>query len=261
MRITVVGADANGAVVDINYVPPQVPVTPSGGVHTITAPLQYYPITVTRLIDSRGEGGKYFTGETRTYSLYTVAGVPNTAVAFAAGLSGIEASSDGYLSLWPASAPRPEASSLNYQVGIYSLGSVYSGVARDGTFRIFAFSNVHVIMDITGYFAPAGASGLWFNPYVIPVSLHLSSRARSYYRTSLLMCFFPDGRVPPFRVFDTRQTTKITNPIAFPFRGVGAIAGDARAVSFCAGMVDAPSMGFLTVWPEGPLLVVSAGTS
>lgn len=235
MKITVTSMSSTGAEIDMIYAS-ITPGTPAGGVHSITAPLQFFTIPPWRLVDSRTNYGPPFkAGEIRTYNLYDTINVPTTAVSFAAGISALLGST-GYLTLWPACAPQPFASSINFQTGLYLMGSVYTSVALDGRFRIYANAESHVVLDITGYFAPASAPGvlprgLWYNP------------------------------VTPFRVFDTR--TMAAGPIsttrAMPFRGVGAIAQTAKAVSFTAAMVDAFGSDYVTAWGEGNKPFVATG--
>lgn len=106
-----------------------------------------------------------FAGTARTYNLYDTPGVSASAIAFAAGAQSSDAAANGFLTIWPNSATRPDASCLNYQGGLLTLSSVYSAVAKDGTFNIFSYSVTHVILDITGYFAPQASGGLWFVTY------------------------------------------------------------------------------------------------
>ncbi len=211
LRIQLVSMDMNGAEFDMTFVPSGGVPPPSGGVHNIVSPLQFFTISPTRLFDTReaNGGGAFKPGETRTYGLYNAAGVPSTAVSFAGGISALLGGT-GFLTLWPASASQPLASSINFQTGLLVMGSVYTSVALNGNFRVFSNAGGHVILDITGYFAPAAAGGAWFNP------------------------------VTPFRVFDTREMPDgpISAERAIPFRGVGAISQTALAVSFTTAMVD-----------------------
>src|SRR5262249_20848142 len=41
----------------------------------------------------------------------------------------------------------------------------------DGSFKIFVTSNTHVVVDVTGYYAPPAAGGLYFHPLPKPIRL------------------------------------------------------------------------------------------
>lgn len=88
--------------------------------------------------------------------------MPRNAVAFSATAAALDSTSAGFLTIWPASSDLKLVSCLNYQPGIWTAGSIYSAVAQDGRFYMYAVSLARVFVDVSGYFAPAG-SGYWYH--------------------------------------------------------------------------------------------------
>jgi hypothetical protein len=84
-------------------------------------------------------------------------GVPAVgAVAVAANLTVTEPTFGGFLTVWPTGTPRPTASVLNYVAGQtvanLSLLSTPAGSAEAAN----AFGQAHLIVDVTGWYGPAG---------------------------------------------------------------------------------------------------------
>ncbi len=176
-----------------------------------------------------------FLGSFRSYKLAVAgSGIPANAVAFASGLAVVQCS-QGYVTMWPAGTARPRAAVLVYEQGLLNMGSVYQVLASNGQFNVFVSGSGHVVLDINGYFAPAGG-GLWYQPLANPI-----------------------------RIVDTRTTGdalyKATGPVAAntvfnrPFRATSfkdiIIPEHACAVSTTIAMLPLDYSGFLTVWP-GP---------
>jgi hypothetical protein len=100
---------------------------------------------------------------------------------------------------------------------------VASGIG--GGIDVYSTDATHLIIDINGYFAPAGTGSLAFNP-VVPCRV-LDSR-------------LPAG-TPPF------STTKILNVAASSC----SLPATAKAYVFNATVVPPGPLGYLTLWPTG----------
>ncbi|MGH9799819.1 MAG: Ig domain-containing protein, partial [Blastocatellia bacterium] len=81
-------------------------------------------------------------------------------------------SGGGYLTIYPSDVAQPLAANSNFAAN-QVLNNVFTvGLgAADGAFKIFVTSNTDVVVDITGYYAPPGAGGLFFHPLPAPVRL------------------------------------------------------------------------------------------
>jgi hypothetical protein len=84
-------------------------------------------------------------------------GIPSTAVALAGNVAVVNTlagSAGGFLTLYKSNTPLPLAANINYAPGDV-LNNFYTvGMGTDGAFNIYAFSTTHVVVDITGYYAP-----------------------------------------------------------------------------------------------------------
>src|SRR4029079_5179910 len=78
--------------------------------------------------------------------------------------------------LYPAGASVPNTANLNYTPFGVAGNSFITGLNATGQFNIFAFYTVPVVIDVTGYFAPPGAGGLYYHALPQPIRL-LETRA------------------------------------------------------------------------------------
>jgi hypothetical protein len=173
-NFTIRATDANGCFGERGYT---LVINPLTG-------LQYYPLPApVRLLDTRpgSQGcntpGTPLLGGTDTLQIARGActGVPNAALAIVGNATVVNAnpslSSGGHVTLYPSDATRPDASNLNFTANQIVPNAFTVGLGGDGGFKIFTFGSTHFIVDITGYYAPPGASGLFYHPLPAPVRL------------------------------------------------------------------------------------------
>src|SRR5205823_1157169 len=132
----------------------------------------------------------------------------------------------GYITLWPSNASQPYVSNLNYVPNQRVANAFTVGLGPDGAFKIYAYTGVHFIVDVTGYYAPPGAEGLYFHPLARPVRL-LDTRAGG------LACDTPGAPIPgdSTRSAPTRVSCEgLTIPA-----GARAVVGNATVVNPAAG--------------------------
>jgi hypothetical protein len=122
----------------------------------------FIPITPVRILDTRPApltiGG--FTGpltprQTLTIPVAGVVGVPTNASAVVLNVTVDSTTGASFLTLFPAGAPQPNASNLNWAAGttIPNLVTVKLGAA--GQVSIYNDAgNAHVIADVAGYYVP-----------------------------------------------------------------------------------------------------------
>ncbi len=150
--------------------------------------LQFYPLAhPVRMVDTRVGAtacqtpGSPITGNTSlTVPARGVCDgltIPANAAAVTGNVTTVGPVAAGFLTIYPSGATRPQASNSNYQTN-QTLNNVFTvGLgAGDGAFNVYALSTTNVVVDVTGYFAPPGANGLFFHPLPAPVRL-LDSRA------------------------------------------------------------------------------------
>jgi len=165
--------------------------------------------------------------------------IPSTAASYALNVTVIPQAPLGYLTIWPAGQPQPVVSTLNSLDLLIKADAALVVAGAAGGVSVFVTGTTDVVLDIYGYFAPAGGSaGLAFYP------------------------------LPPCRVMDTRTGS---GPLAGPALAQGetrsipvpasacGVPANAGAYSLNLTVVPAASLGYLTVWPAGATMpVVSA---
>ena len=200
--------------------------------------LAFYPLPPCRVADTRksnfppGLGPPSLSaGVERQFPILnaaTTCNIPASGVAaYSLNFTVVPSGTLGYLTVWPTGQTRPTVSTLNDVLGnvIANAAIVVAGTGSDVS--AYATSDTDLIIDINGYFAPAGAGGL---------SLY---------------------GVQPCRTFDTRHvgsgqpfTGTLSPPVDVVDTGCAA-SSLAQAYVFNATVVPSGSLGYLTLWPDG----------
>ncbi len=130
----------------------------------------YYPLTPTRLLDSRdGTGGLgiFFSHVAQTFQVTGRGGVPSGATAVTGNLTVTQQSMNGFLYMGPTAMDYPTSSTLNFPVGDDRANAVTVALGAGGTLSVtFAAPHLdqvaHVIFDVTGYFVPDSNGATYF---------------------------------------------------------------------------------------------------
>ncbi len=198
--------------------------------------LAFYPLAPCRVADTRkssfptGLGPPSLTGgQPRDFPILnaTSCNIPSTAAAYSLNFTVVPSGTLGYLTVWPTGQTRPTVSTLNDVLGrvIANAAIVVAGTGSDVS--AYATNNTDLVIDINGYFAPAGADGL---------SLYA---------------------VAPCRVIDTRHVgsgqpfTGTLNPPVDVVNSQCGVSSLAQAYVFNATVIPVHSLGYLTLWPDG----------
>src|SRR5262245_9019583 len=131
---------------------------------TAAGPFQYHSLTPCRTVDTRTTNGPVLSdGVVRSFTIKGTCGVPNTATAVSINVTAVGPTAQGFLTLYPAGTAQPTVSNINYNAGEPALGngaivplSAAVPPAHDLTVfpRAFPGGTVHMVIDVTGYFAP-----------------------------------------------------------------------------------------------------------
>ncbi|BDC52956.1 hypothetical protein F183_A52710 [Bryobacterales bacterium F-183] len=130
-----------------------------------TSDLAFYPVTPCRISDSRNANGPFggpilSAGATRTIPVrQSACGIPATAQAYALNATVVPPAALGYLTLYPTGQALPQVSTLNALTGTVVANGAIVPAGTDGSVNAFVSGNTHLILDITGYFAPPGQPG------------------------------------------------------------------------------------------------------
>jgi hypothetical protein len=157
-------------------------------------------------------------------------GIPSSAAAFALNLTVVPDVGLGYLSIWPSGETQPLVSTLNSD-GRTKANAAIVTAGSNGGVSVYASDATHLIIDVAGYFLPAGSLGA--------------------------LAFYP---LTPCRVADTRGAA---SPLGGPYIS-GLTARDfpilasacnvpltALAYSLNFTAVPRSPLGYLTTWPTG----------
>jgi YVTN family beta-propeller protein len=199
--------------------------------------LAFYPLAPCRVADTRksdfppGLGPPSLTGgQPRDFPILnaTTCNIPPTGVAaYSLNFTVVPSGRLGYLTVWPTGQDRPTVSTLNDVLGQVIANAAIVVAGTGSAVSAYATDNTDLVIDINGYFAPAGAGGL---------SLY---------------------GVQPCRTFDTRHvgsglpfTGTLSPPVDVVDTGCAA-SSLAQAYVFNATVVPVSSLGYLTLWPDG----------
>ena len=189
----------------------------------------FYPVTPCRIADTRNSKGPLggpalAAGVSRTFPiLSSTCNIPNSAQAYSRNFTAIPHSQLWYLSTWPTGQTQPVVSTLN-SPGEVTANAAMVPAGTNGSIDVYASDDSDLVIDVNGYFAAPGASGL------------------SFYS------------LPPCRAVDTRQVGS-----GAPFNGtihetVGnncGVPATANAVVLNATVVPTGPLWYLTLWPDG----------
>lgn len=177
-----------------------------------TPAIRFIPVDPYRAIDTRLTGSRLTAGEVRAIRLD---GAPTGATAVTLNATAVAPSEAGYLSLFPCASVRPVVSNVNYSRGDAAVpNQVTVSIDNAGELCVFSLADVDVVLDVSGWWAPAGALGF------------ASSSARLH---------------------DSRVTGRFT---AGEIREIGVPPGVA-AVSLNMTGIDPDATSYATVFPCG----------
>jgi uncharacterized protein YdaT len=132
---------------------------------------RYYSLDPCRIVDTRrGAGelaGPVGAKQEKDFSAKNAAmikaqgghsggcGVPATATALVVNITAVDQAGVGHLRAWPAGAPRPLASIVNFAGDTIANSTILPicTTACTADFTIFASTESHIVVDVMGYFA------------------------------------------------------------------------------------------------------------
>ncbi len=195
--------------------------------------LAYYPLKPCRVADTRNAngplGGPHLTtGQERDFPILDASAcdIPSSAQAYSLNFTVVPRSDPvETFTAWRYGQPRPVSSTLNAPTGTVVANAAIVSAGTGGEIATWATNDTDLVIDIDGYFAPAGAGGL---------SLYA---------------------VAPCRVIDTRKGNGAFNGVLSPpvdvADSVCAPPSTAQAYVLNATVVPTGSLAHLDLWPDG----------
>ncbi len=197
--------------------------------------LAFYSLAPCRVADTRGPignlGGPYLhAGVTRRLPvLESACGIPDTAQAYSFNFTAIPRGGPVYVfTAWPDGPAQPGTSTLNAPTGTVVANAGIVPAGTHGDIDVWASNDSDLLIDVDGYFAPAGAGGL--SLYSMAPCRALDTRSR--------------GTGAPFN--------GMLSPPADVIDSVCQPPAAVQAYVFNATIVPATGpVYFLTLWPNG----------
>ncbi len=163
---------AGGAMAATHGGQPQPPAAKSSARATAAGPIdtsteaKYTAITPCRLVDTRKAGGKVTNTAPRSFVAASTGslaaqggnpagcGIPAAAVAIQANVVAVGSAGSGFLKVYPAGAPAPAASFLNFRDGkaVANGGAITVDTSGAKHFTVLTSRTSHVVVDVSGYF-------------------------------------------------------------------------------------------------------------
>jgi hypothetical protein len=204
----------------------------------------YVPVTPCRIVDTRVNNGTSFgapslaAGQQRTFQLANSScNLPTTAFANGGAVSlnvtavPIAGQPVSYVTVWGTSETEPQTpliSTLNAPTGAVTANAALVTInpSTSESVSVYSSDNTDLVLDITGYFAPASLAPSGLSLYTLP----------------------------PCRVIDTRESSgEFQGELAVPFTTGNdcSVPTNAQAIVTNATVVPSGPLGFLTLWPDG----------
>jgi YVTN family beta-propeller protein len=199
--------------------------------------LQFYPLTPCRVIDTRGTngdlGGPFLNGsQERDFPVLESSCIPQgatpTAYSFNVTVQPYPNNQQlGYITVWPKGVAKPVVSTLNNPTATIVANGAVVPAGAGGAIAVYPDESTQLIVDINGYFAAPGSSGLNLYP------------------------------VAPCRVFDSRTVGNgqpFSGTLSPPVDVADSVCeppSTAQGYAFNATVVPSGTLGYLTLWPEG----------
>ena len=242
--ISVFASNDSDLVIDINgYFAPQ----GSAGA------LALYAVSPCRALDTRlPAGSSPFSGNLNINVAGSTCAPPSNAQSYVFNATVVPSGAFGYLTLYGHGATQPLASTLNASDGAVS-GNLAFVPTSDGSVTAFASNPTHLVMDLSAYFAPAGAPPVItdFSPKSGAVGTLITLTGAGLSSASVTLAAVGGGTLAA--PLSTSSATSLSFVIP-----AGAATG---AVTVAANGVGATSTSTLTITPSSTFTISAAPAS
>jgi uncharacterized protein (DUF1800 family) len=222
----------------------------------------YFTVKPCRVVDTRNATDPYggpalAAGSKRVWNLAGRCGISTGATAVWANITVVGPSTPGFLTLFPAAGAQPLASTINYSANQVRANNAILSLGADGGVACaagLASGGVHVIVDVGGYFAPAGTDSTAVAPPILtpPPGTYSSSQ------TVTLLTSTPGAQIR--YTTDGSAPTRTTGTV---YTGAFAIAGTVtvQAIAYLDGLTDSAVVSGAYALGSLPTLFLATLTS
>ena len=174
-----------------------------------------------RLLDTRDTGIKLGAGDTYQLTVAGRDGIAADATAAVLNVTVTTPDAAGFVTVYPCGTELPLASNLNFATSEEVANAVIAKIGTNGAVCIYTTAPIHLVVDANGAFTPAGIETF--------------------------------GELEPFRLLDTRDTTRVApgSDTELVVAGHDGIPANATSVVLNVTVVDPLGDGFVTAYPCG----------
>ena len=147
-----VSTSSDGALRISGDAPPAVTPPASGGGYSAVSPR--------RVLDTRTSGMPVAAGTAVGLDLTNEPSRPAGAIAAVLNVTATEPRQSGFLTVYPCGVSLPLASNVNFTAGTTVPNSVAVALGADDRVCVYTNATVHVIVDVSGWFAASAADGM-----------------------------------------------------------------------------------------------------
>ena len=130
----------------------------------VTSPIPFIGIQPCRVADTRGngapiQGGIFANSEARDWTVSGICGIPSIGGAISVNFSVVAAGgipAGSFLLAWPTGQPPPPTAIMTYGPGQILSNAAIVPLSAAGQLTVNVSGSTHIIMDVNGYYAPAG---------------------------------------------------------------------------------------------------------
>ncbi len=198
------------------------------------SPMQWISVNPCRLVDTRKTGNPVLGGASETFFVPQLGGcnIPATAAAYSLNVTVVPWTALGYLTIWPTGEAQPYVSTMNSLDGRTKANAAIVPAGYSGGVNVYATNTTDVVLDINGYFAPAGSQTYQFYP--------------------MTPCRVVDTRLPIGPLGGPNLGTNQTRD--FPVLQSPCFQGISQPQAYSFNMTVSPNpagqpLNYLTVWP------------
>jgi hypothetical protein len=202
------------------------------------------PLSPARVLDTRsGDGiattddryigiGKRAGGTVTELEVAGRGGVPAGADAVVLNVTVTEPEADGFVTVFPCGAARPNASSLNFTAGLTIANAVTARIGAGGAICLYTLATTHLVVDVGGFHLPTPSFGS------LPPARLLETRGG------------PDmGTIDGQQLAVGRRPARSVTPVQVI--GRGEVPAGATAVVLNVTVTEPDASGYVTVFPCG----------
>ncbi len=196
---------------------------PQGAAPPTAGASSFTPVTPVRLVDTRnrlGATGRVGAGRQVVLQVADDVTVPADATAAVLNVTAVDPAIAGYVTVYPCSDALPDTSTLNYVAGQTVANTTIAALSGAGQLCVWSYGDTDILVDITGWLGPRGASQL--------------------------------APIGPRRAVDTRSGIGGRRLAAGATMAVdlnGLVPPGSSAVALNVTAVNASTAGFITVFP------------